>query len=63
MQLVRHLTLLTLQQNFYFRAQHVPGVSNELADALSCFRVARFCRLVPLANGVQEQTPTSILQL
>ncbi len=55
MQLVRHLTLLTLQDHFYFRAQHVPGVSNEIADALSRFQVARFRKLAPWANGLPEQ--------
>ncbi len=63
MQLVRYLTLLTFQHNFYFRAQHVPGVSNEIADALSCFQVTRFRQLAPHANQMPEQIPTSILQL
>ena len=37
MELVRKLVLLSMQHNFLVRACHVPGVSNEVADALSHF--------------------------
>ena len=63
MHLIRYLTLLTLQHNFYCRAEHVPGMHNEIADSLSRFQVSRFRQLAPWANSLPEQIPTSILQL
>ena len=39
MELVRKLVLLSRQHNFLVRARHVPGVSNEVADALSRFQM------------------------
>ena len=39
MELVRKLVLLSMQHNFLVRARHVPGVSNEVADALSRFQM------------------------
>ena len=62
MQLVRKLTLMTMQYNSYFRAQHVPGPSNEIADSLSRFQVHRFRQLAPSAKELPEEIPTSILQ-
>ena len=53
MDLVRQLVLLSMQHNFVVRARHVPGVSNEIADALSRFQMQRFQSLAP--------TPTRIL--
>ena len=47
MDLVRHLTLLTLRHNFYPRDKHIEGKKNEIADALSRFQMDRFCRLAP----------------
>ena len=47
MDLVRHLTLLTLRHNFYPRAKHIEGKKNEIADALSRFQMDRFRRLPP----------------
>ena len=45
MDLVRDLTLCTLQHNFYFRAVHVPGINNNIADSLSRFQMERFHQL------------------
>ena len=47
MSLVRKLTLLTLQYNFYFKAVHIQGVKNEIADSLSRFQGDRFRNLAP----------------
>ena len=38
MDLVRALTLKTMKYNFYFKAVHVPGHSNDIADSISLFR-------------------------
>ena len=51
MDLVRDLTLCTLQHNFYFRAVHVPGINNNIADSLSRFHMERFHQLAPQANN------------
>ena len=38
MDLLRHLTLLTLKNNIDMRAKHIPGQYNEIADSLSRFQ-------------------------
>ncbi|OCT78044.1 hypothetical protein XELAEV_18029140mg, partial [Xenopus laevis] len=45
--LLRHMVLRCLQLNMAFRAKHVPGCENNIADALSCFQWDRFRNLVP----------------
>lgn len=42
MALVRRLVLLCMRHNILFRAKHVPGQLNVLADRLSRFQVAEF---------------------
>ena len=37
MVLMRHLTLLTLKDNMYIHAVHIPGKHNDIADAISRF--------------------------
>ena len=56
MDLVRDLTLYTVQHNFYFRAVHVPAVNNDIADSLSRFQMERFHQLPPQANPIQSLT-------
>lgn len=50
MDLIRHLTLLTLQYNIYVRALHIPGKRNEIADSVSRFQLQRFRHLAPQAD-------------
>ena len=45
-----------MKHNFLVRARHVPGVHNEITDALSRFQVQRFRELAPGA----DQTPCTI---
>ena len=52
MDLLRHLTLLTLQHNIYIRAKHIPGKYNEIADSLSRFQSQRFRLLAPQADAI-----------
>ncbi len=40
---VRQLVLACLKLNILFRAKHVPGAKNTLADALSRLQVSKFC--------------------
>ncbi len=42
MDLVRALTLQTLKHNFFFKALHVPGHHNDIADSISRFQQTRF---------------------
>ncbi len=44
---VRRLVLACLQFNILFRAAHVPGVENHLADSLSRLQVSTFTRAAP----------------
>ena len=48
MDLVRALTLKTMKYNFYFKAVHVPGHSNDITDSVSRFQQTRFRRLARL---------------
>ena len=63
MSLVRKLTLLTLRCNFYFKAVHVPGAMNEVADSLSRFQGDRFRRLAPGADQQPRSVPTELSDL
>ena len=45
---VRKLVLVYLKFNILFRTRHVPGVKNNLADALSWLRVSKFKQLAPV---------------
>lgn len=47
MSFVRRLVLACLHYNILFRAKHVPGVKNILADALSRLQIRRFQDLAP----------------
>ena len=63
MELVRKLVLLSMQHNFLVRARHVPGVSNEVADALSRFQMQRFRALAPDADQSPCIIPPSLMTL
>ena len=63
MDLVQDLTLCTLKHNFYFRAVHVPGKNNNIADSLSRFQMERFRRLAPQANKTPDPIPVRLYNL
>ena len=48
---IRRLKLLSLQYNFHIIASHIPGASNNVADALSRHQWSRFRRLAPSADA------------
>jgi hypothetical protein len=56
---VRKMVLICLQRNILFKAKHIPGVQNKLADSLSRLQVHIFPQLVPLQMDPQ---PTVIPQ-
>ena len=55
MHLVRLLVEICLCHNIIFKAQHIPGLNNEIADSLSRFQFNRFRKLAPQAD--KEGTP------
>ena len=57
MVLVRRLVLKLLQFNINFRARHIAGVKNVLADALSRLQVQKFRELLPQAELHPEKIP------
>ena len=63
MDLVRFLVLISMKHNFLVRARHVPGVSNEIADALSRFQMQRFWALAPAADQSPCTIPPSLMTL
>ena len=63
MDLVRALTLKTMKYNFYFKAIHVPGHSNDIADSISRFQQTRFRRLAPHADQQPQPLPEEFFRL
>lgn len=63
MDLVRHLTLLTLKFNFYIRAEHIEGKKNDIADSLSRFQMDRFRKLAPHADQSACPVPSALLMI
>ena len=63
MDLVRALTLQTLKHNFFFKAVHVPGHHNDIADSISRFQQTRFRRLAPHADQHPQPLPEEISHL
>ena len=49
--LIRELAILSVQHNFRFKVEHIPGVKNVLADDLSRGNFAGFFARHPRANG------------
>ena len=47
MDLPRFLALLSMKHNSFVRAHHIPGVSNDITDSLSCFQDERFRQWLP----------------
>ena len=60
MGLLRLLVYFCLINNIVFRAKHIPGKSNGIADALSRFQLKRFKILAPQADKVITAIPSQI---
>lgn len=63
MSLLRALVLQCLRHNIIFRAEHVPGKRNSIADALSRFQMTRFRQLAPEADAQGTPFPARLWQL
>lgn len=63
MDLVRHLTLLTLGSNFCIRAEFIEGKRNDIADSLSRFQMDRFRELAPHAIRDPCLVPPELLKI
>ena len=63
MGLVRVLVLACMQNNLLFRAKHLPGKVNSIADALSRAQFDRFRKLAPSADSYPTPIPSTLLQL
>lgn len=61
--LLRVLVLRCLQLNVGFRAVHLPGVRNDIADSLSRFQWERFRRLAPTADLEGQRFPERLWRL
>ena len=59
MAFVRKLVSICLHHNILFKAKHIPGVCNQLADALSRLQVQTFRQLAP---PHMDSSPTEIPQ-
>ena len=57
MRFVKKLVSICLQHNIVFKAKHIPGIYNHLADSLSRLQVLTFRRLAP---AHMDQCPTEI---
>ena len=63
MYLLRFLVLLSMKHKFYVRARRVPGIVNEIADALSRFQDARFRAVAHQAESTPCTIPLSLMIL
>lgn len=63
MDLVRHLTLLTLRYNFYLKVSHIEGKRNEIADSISRFQMERFRLLAPHADPTPCPVPPVLWEI
>lgn len=63
MQLLRLLVLTCLENNLLFKAKHIPGHKNGIADALSRGQLHRFRALAPVADSCPTEIPDPILRL
>lgn len=61
--LIRKLVLILLKNNIVFKAKHIAGTQNSIADALSRKQFKTFQELAPQANKIPEKIPVEFQQL
>ena len=62
MRLLRHVLPSAACFNFFFSSQHVPGIHNSVADALSRFHWQEFRSLAPEAQLLPVSIPPQLLE-
>jgi len=60
MTLLRMITMLCMKRNMAIKAEHLPGTSNEISDALSRLQLGRFRALAPEAEPSPHQVPAHL---
>lgn len=63
MKLVRRLVISCLQNNIFFKAKHVPGKFNVLADRLSGLEFQEVLTLAQWLNKTPVQIPANLLHI
>ena len=63
MQLIRRLVLLTMKFNILFRAQHVSGRNNSVADQLSRFNFQKALQEAPYLSPTPTPVPVHLLKV
>ena len=63
MDLLGHLTLLSLRHNCHPMARHIEGKKNDIADSLSRFQIDCFFSLAPHADPAPCPVPQALLVL
>lgn len=62
MKFVRKMVLVCLKYNILFKARHIPGVKNKLADALSRLQIQQFWEMAPIhLNSQPTLVPAELL--
>ena len=63
MKLVRRLVLTSLTHNIFFKAKHIPGKTNILADKLSRFQLQDAFKAAPHLNPKPTVIPAELLRI
>lgn len=63
MKLIRRLVLTSLTHNIFFKAKHIAGKKNTLADHLSRFKFQEAFTIAPHLNQQQTQVPKDLLSI
>lgn len=63
MSIIRPFVLRSMNYNIQFKAKHIVGAKNNIADALSRFQLEKFKRLAPLAEDTPEIIPQEFIDL
>ena len=61
--LFRKLFMLAAKNNFNIALKHIPGITNDIADALSRQQMQRFRGLAPAADKASTPTPVWLTEL
>ena len=62
MKLLRKLTWCSAVNNFFVRAEHVPGKYNDISDSLSRLQMERFESLAPQAERSATQSVSPLIR-